>query len=160
MVNGICMHALKHTLIHMHSGPVCNGFWLEVCGSSSWKQQSQGKSEWAKVVEEGCMELTVLGSRDGRSWEDEGWWWRWWGEGLSLEPPLPETTSRPTHIQINTKPVGSREGWQIRRRQRERARLEDDFSATLSPIWDHGSGQEEQNRQWQIYNEPRLCPHI
>lgn len=37
--------------------------------------------------------------------------------GLSLEPPLPETTSRPSRIQINTKPVGSTEGLQIRRRR-------------------------------------------
>lgn len=43
------------------------------------------------------------------------------GRGLStLSPPLPETTSRPSHIQINTEPVGSIGGLQIRRRQRGR----------------------------------------
>lgn len=73
--------------------------------------------------------------RDGRSWGVEG------HEvvvvvvgSLSPDPPLPETTSRPSHIQINTKPVGSMEGLQIRRRQGARARLEDGFPATLKPI--------------------------
>lgn len=83
------------------------------------------------------MDRALWGRRDGRSWGIVG------HEvvvvvvgrgGPSLEPPLPETTSKPSHIQINTKPVGSTEGLQIRRRQGARARLEDGFSATLKPL--------------------------
>lgn len=70
------------------------------------------------------MERVLRGRRDGRSWV---------GGDLSSEPPLPETTSRPSHIQINTKPVGCMEGLQIRR-QGAGVTLEDGFSATLKPI--------------------------
>lgn len=59
------------TLIHMHSGPVCNGIWLEVFGSSSRKQRLV-RSEQARMAEEGQMERAMQGWRDGRSRGVEG----------------------------------------------------------------------------------------
>lgn len=82
------------------------------------------------VAEEGQMEQEVLVWMNGRS----GGLRQWRGGGLNPEPPLPKTTSRPSHIQINTKPVGSRERRQIRRRRGVTASVEDGFSATLKPI--------------------------
>jgi len=127
------MHSNTLTLMHRHSGPVCNGLWQEVCGSSSQNQQRPEKSAQPTVAEGGQMERAVQGMEDAGTEGHEvvvvvG------GGGHSLEPPLPETTSRPSHIQINTKPVGSREGRQIRRRQGARGRLEDGCSPTLKSI--------------------------
>lgn len=96
--------------------PSTGGLWFkfmkaaEVGGrvnNTGWLRKGRGRES----------DLGMEGWKELRGLRGIKWWW-WWREGgLSLEPPLPETTSRPSHIQINTKPVGSREGRQIRRRQ-------------------------------------------
>lgn len=68
------------------------------------------RSEQARMAEEGQMERVIREGRDGRSLGGDMRGWLENGGFLSLKSPLPETTSRPSHIQINTKPVGSREG--------------------------------------------------
>lgn len=100
----------------MHSEPACDGVWIEGRDSSSQNQQRPAKSEQTEVAEGG--QIPFWGYREME--EARGMRWCFGGEEVGVSdssPPLPGTTSRASHIQINTKPVGRKEGRQIRRRQ-------------------------------------------
>lgn len=93
-------------LMHSNTSPVgllCNGPRSEVRGSSSGKQS-------VVTSEQGTD--GAVGTESGEGWSRGGGG----GEaGRSSQHPLPETTSRPSHVQINIKLAGSSKGPQIRK---------------------------------------------